>query len=390
MIDRDRDDSSTRFDGDETIDAGTAIDLPATDGLDGGGRSRFTPDELRRVIATYPLSEIDRIQEFPAGSWRAPKARLSSAEGDFLLKRRPVGAKTIARTTFSHLLQFHLFEQGVPIARVIGTRTQNASMLVDDDRIYELFEWVPGRRIVKVPLEVREAGRVLGRMHRHARGFREVFPVDVAGIFEPSLPDKIYRQVLDAVRRREADVDEASLVSDIESLRTHLQKAHAAVMAGGWASLQAQPIHGDWHPGNIMFAPMRPSLDGGSVVRAIIDFDAVRIEPRIVDVANGLLHFAMRSDRTKSAADWPPSLSPGRLKAMMVGWRETVGTVHRAEAACLPWLMIEILVKETIRPIARTGTFATVSGSGFLRAVRLKADWIRQHADQIEGLFTSA
>lgn len=390
MTGRDDEAKNSRFEPDETIEAGTAIDLPATDGSDGGGRSRFSPDELRRVISAFPLSSVDRIQEFPAGSWRAPKAQLTSSEGAFLLKRRQVGRQTIERTTFSHLLQFHLFQNGVPVARLVGTREQNASMLVHDDRVYELFEWVSGRRIIKVPIEVREAARTLGRLHRYAGGFDRTLSIDVPGIIEPKLPESIFRQVLVAVRRRETDVDESRLVADLDAIRRHLQDSREQTFDRGWRRLRHQPIHGDWHPGNLLFAPMRPSLEGGSVVRAVVDFDAVRIEPRIVDVANGLLHFAMRSDRRKSASAWPVSLSPGRMKAFLVGWRETVGGVQLEEGDCLPSLMIEILLKETVRPIARTGAFATVSGSEFLHAVRRKADWIRRYADQIIELFGSS
>ncbi len=379
-----------RFEPDETIDAGTAIDLPATDGSEHGGRSRFAPEELRRVIAAFPLTGVERIQEFPAGSWRAPKVHLSSSEGTFLLKRRQAGEKTIARTTFSHLLQFHLFDHGVPVARIIGTRGRNASMLVDGDQVYELFEWVSGRRIIKVPIEVREAGRILGRLHRRAGEFTEPMPVDVTGVFAPVLPEKMFEQAMVAVRRREDDVDEGELLADLKAVRSHLLESHDRILASGWHRLPEQPIHGDWHPGNLIFSKMEPSREGGSVVRAIIDFDAVRLEPRIVDLANGLLHFAMRSDRTKSAADWPISLSPGRMKALLVGWREVVGGIRPEEGTCLPWLMIEVLLKETIRPIARTGTFASVPGSSFLRAARAKADWIRRYADQIEVLFRNS
>ena len=49
----------------------------------------------------------------------------------------------------------------------------------------------------------------------------------------------------------------------------------------------------------------------------------------------------------------------------------------------LPWLMTEALVLESVIPIAATGMFGGLSGSGFLRMVEGKVQWITPRADTL-------
>ena len=159
---------------DASIAGGTFVDLPQAS-LDEtgehGGRARFEPPELRRVLECYPLGEVTRIRELEAGSRKAPKVRVSSTEGEYLLKRRVARPELVERVVFNHGLQLHLENEGVPVARLVGTRRENRSMLIEDDRVYELFEWIEGRRLVRAAPEVRNAGRILGRLHRASVGF---------------------------------------------------------------------------------------------------------------------------------------------------------------------------------------------------------------------------
>ena len=149
---------------------------------------------------------------------------------------------------------------------------------------------------------------------------------------------------------------------------------------------RSQAIHGDWHPGNVLFTPAPPTERHPGVVRGIVDFDASRMEPRIVDLANGLLHFAMRSTRDRTPDAWPTSLSPTRIKAMISGWREGVGGSIPGESRVLAPLMIEALIAESIVPIARNGTFAGVPGLPFLAMVGEKAGWIDSQASALGEL----
>lgn len=376
----------------ETFHDATAVGLPttsATSDLEAGDRARFDPAELRVVLDAYPVTMVKEIREFPAGSRQAPKVRVVASEGEFLLKRRVAREELVARAVFNHQLQLHLEAGGVPVARLVGTARDNRSMLLRDDRVYELFEWVEGRRMVKAPPEVRNAARVLGRIHREGASLDVASAPPLAGFHAADSVETAFARARDAVVAADPEVDRTALGRSLDELRRHRDEAMAAVDAAGWRDAPRQPIHGDWHPGNVLFTPERPTRRHPGVVRAVIDFDSSRVEPRLVDVANGLLHFAMRSESGRSPAEWPPSLSGERIRAFLAGWLETVGEVLPHESRMLPALMIEALVAESIVPIARTGTFARVPGGPFLGMVRRKAAWIREHGKSIGALLGS-
>ena len=376
---------------DSTLAGATFIDLPRTsleDTQHGAGRARFEPDELRRVLDSYPLGEVTRIRELEAGSRRAPKVRISSTEGEFLLKRRVARPELVERVVFNHGLQLHLEAEGVPVARLVGTRRENRSMLLEDDRVYELFEWIEGRRLVRAAPEVLNAGRILGRLHRSSVGFRPERPSGVSGFHAAGSLKVAFGRVESVIRSVDSSVDEKALAELVRDLHEMVREARDEVDGSGWSRLASQPVHGDWHPGNVLFTPKAPTARRPGVVRAVIDFDSSRCEPRIVDVANGLLHFAMRSDRERSPAEWPTSLSPDRMRALAAGWREVVGAAEPEESRMLPSLMIEGLIAESLIPIAKSGTFAGVPGAPFLSMVREKVLWIRKHASQIADLIS--
>ncbi len=367
--------ASPRFsdgDGGETLADGTAVGLPGSHGQ----RTRFEPGELRRVIDAFPLGGIREIREFPAGSRQAPKVRIVADEGEFLLKRRTIRPDLVERATFNHRFQLHLERRGVPVATLVGTREGNGSILLEHGQVYEMFHWVDGRRMVKVESEALNAGRILGRLHLEARDLEWAEPPPMPGFHAAAQVQTAFDRVVDSVIEADPDVDRTELRRVVDRLAAIRRRSTEQVETGGWSSLPPQPIHGDWHPGNVLFTPEKPTRTTPGTVRAIVDFDASRIEPRLVDLANGLLHFAMRSDRNSSPADWPASLSPRRMMAFTRGWRSVVGEVTEAEAVILPSLMLECLVAESVVPVAKTGRFAIVPGLPFLGMVARKAAWI--------------
>jgi Ser/Thr protein kinase RdoA (MazF antagonist) len=161
-------------------------------------------------------------------------------------------------------------------------------------------------------------------------------------------------------------------------LRAIYREAAQRVEELGFSQWPRQTVHGDWHPGNMLF--------NGSRVSAVIDYDTARTCPRIIDIANGVLQFSITM-HGHDPDQWPTSLDEGRFKRFCRGY-ETVKdcVISTAELEALPWLMIEALVVEAIVPIAATGSFAGLSGAAFLRMVDAKTAWLKLHADRLKGL----
>ncbi len=350
-------------------------------------RTQFDPQEVRDVIAHYPLKNIRTIREFERGSRRSPKVIIHSDEGEFLLKRRAKKADLELRAIWNHAVILKLEEMHQPVARLIGTTNTSDSMVMRDGLVYELFEYVDGRRWSSSVIETSRAGACLGQLHRAVCDFSpRVKPP--TGTFHDS---EVIRSAILRVERSILQADPScsgdEVAALVENIKSQYLKANTKLKKAGYDQLKTQPIHGDWHPGNVLFANGKDDDNEGDVV-AVIDFDASRCEPRVIDLANGMLHFAMRSRSNASPEAWPPSLSGGRLRAFSEGWCAAVQNPLESEFACLPWLMIEATIAESVLPIADTGKFSTVSGFGFLKMVHEKVRWIEDHSKAISEIFS--
>ncbi len=160
-------------------------------------------------------------------------------------------------------------------------------------------------------------------------------------------------------------------------LRAYREAAHR-VGEAGFAGWPKGIIHGDWHPGNLLYADGR--------VVAVLDFDSARLEPRAADVANAALQFSMRYGSGADPRTWPPDLDFERFRLLLCGFdRTTAHTIEPDEFLAIPWLMIEALVVESIVPIAATGSFGGMCGLRFLEMAHAKADFIARRAKELAG-----
>ena len=111
---------------------------------DGKAREHFAADELAIVLSHFDLGTIEWIKEFPRGSRKAPKLLLRTENGTYLLKRRARGKDDPFKVAFCHQLQLYLAAKQFPLPHLIGTRTENNSMLQFRGATYELFAYVKG------------------------------------------------------------------------------------------------------------------------------------------------------------------------------------------------------------------------------------------------------
>jgi len=114
---------------------------------------------------------------------------------------------------------------------------------------------------------------------------------------------------------------------------------------------------------------------------AVIDYDAARLQQRVIDVANGALQFSMLAG-SEDPAQWPEYLDETRFKRFLRGYDE-VDPVSVAELQVIPWLMVEAMVAESVLPIAATGSFGKMEGYGFLQMIERKVRWVQANAEQL-------
>jgi homoserine kinase type II len=237
---------------------------------------------------------------------------------------------------------------------------------------------MPGIRYDGSAKSTESAGKALSSLHRLLAEYRSPYEPAHTSYHAAAGIDAKLARIPAAVAAREPQADQSALGRTCEFLRQAYHEAAERVDRTGFRSRPRAIIHGDWHPGNLLFRRR------GGPVSAVLDFDSARMEPLIADVANAALQFSMTWAAGEDPASGPSDLDLVRLQRLMRGYDHVSGnTIESGDLAALPWLMTEALVLESVIPIAATGTFGRLSGSGFLRMVEGKVQWIAPRADEL-------
>jgi Ser/Thr protein kinase RdoA (MazF antagonist) len=342
-------------------------------------RQRFDPHELAIVLSHYDLGVIEQIRVYARGSARSPKVRIKTRDGVFLLKRRAPGRDDPYRVAFTHSIQLYLADHGYPVPRLIGTRGTNNSMLQLGGRIYEVFTYRSGNRYDGSARATEHAGAALAALHRLLADFKPDYEPPRGSYHAATGIDARLARIPDAVATREPDADRVALGRTCAYLRDAYLEAAEHVDRTGFGRWPRTVIHGDWHPGNLLYND-QPDRS----VAAVLDFDSARLEPLMADVANAALQFSLELPPAGAASPAPDRLDLDRLGRLVGAYRRVAGDkIGSEELAALPWLMTEALILESVIPIAATGTFGHLSGSRFLRMVEGKVKWMGPRADEL-------
>ncbi len=137
-----------------------------------------------------------------------------------------------------------------------------------------------------------------------------------------------------------------------------------------------QVIHGDWHPGNMLFSKNK--------LAAVLDFDSVRIAPPLTDLANAMLQFSIVANRP-NPNDWPDYLDQDKLLQLLNGYRGVVN-LDKKKLDSLVDLMVETMIAEAVLPIVATGFFGHLSGTDFLQMILRKANWLNKNRRELTAL----
>ena len=331
-------------------------------------------DELVMILSRYDIGAIQRIKNYNKGSRQAPKLIVGSTKGKYLLKRRAIGRDAIDRVNFSHIVQKKLGDHRFPVAGLVETVDGN-TLVEHDGRIYELFHFINGHRFDKSKPEAAESGRVLAHCHDILREFSEEPAVKKTSFHQIETTKKTISEVVDVLSNYENKSSLEGMDETACYIGKQFDKAKFAAESVGFYSLPTSVVHGDWHPGNMLY-------EDGEIV-AVIDFDSLRIAQRITDIANGVLQFSMRMG-TDNVNNWPNSFRGHTIRSMVQGYNAfTVLPLLPSELSIIPPLMKEALIVESVFHVHRTGSFGKIPGSDFLRMVERKLRWIDDKAERI-------
>jgi len=336
-------------------------------------RADLTPQELNAVLKHYALGSIRRADKQVKGSRRSPKVVLETDGGRFLLKRRARGRDHPMKVAFAHSVQQYLAEQGFPLPRLVTAKDED-TMVIINERIYELFEFAEGETFDRSLEATFDAGRVLGLFHQLLEGFESDWEPSRRGYHDSGRVRNSLNEVPAGIGKHDSVAGkETELLGTGTALYDSYEGAAERVNEAKFHRWPVQLVHADWHPGNMLFTE-------GSV-EAVIDYDSLRLMPTVTDVANGSLQFSIISG-SSDPRQWPPELDEDRLQEFLEGYEEE-NSVPPEQMQVFPWLMIEALIAEAVTPIAATGMFGHVEGFRFMQMITRKVRWLEQNAARL-------
>lgn len=366
--------------------------------------TRITAGELVLVCSRYDLGAIRSLRRFRGGSRQSPKVLIESDRGLFLLKRRapPAGGDEEAaaeRIALAHRVQMTLGAGGFPVAEIIAPRQGRGgggATLALNGFNYEVFGFIRGMRFDRSPAQARAAGSLLAVLHEWLRAAGLSTPVPGPPTYhDHPAAARTIAELPERLAARSGSPD-PGLGAVCERLSVSYQvAARRAEELGRIGTLPTQLIHGDWHPGNLLFNPPPPSpalapapalttTPAPPTIAAVLDFDAVRVGPTILDAANGAFQFAVsrRTEGPDAGRAGPTiTLNPDRFAAFLDGYRIPAGL-----APVLPWLMIEAMIVETVAPIAATGRFGKLPAAAALAMTARAAEWTGAESERLVSL----
>jgi len=329
-------------------------------------RAHFSSKELEKVLMHYDIGQVRQLKPLSAGR-REPKVVIISEQGKFLLKRLPKTKTIIERVAFAHAVQTHLAQMAFPVTSVVTGRDRR-TILQLGDHIYACLRFVAGGRYDGSAEATADSGRQLANLHGHLADFACEYQPPT-GSFHGSSSVRVQLEKT----AQKTPTPNSELQETAEALAGLYQNCSHRVNQLGFESWPQQIVHGDWHPGNMLFAE-------GKLV-AVLDFDSIRLAPMVTDLANGMLQFSKVAG-SPNPADWPDYLDQAKLVQFSSGYRQVIEP-ERNELSSLGFLMTEAMIAEAIMFIATAGAFDYSAAVDVLKMVRRKAEWIEKNRNKL-------
>jgi Ser/Thr protein kinase RdoA (MazF antagonist) len=263
------------------------------------------------ILGAYGLGRVRKAEplDFPFRPWR-----VTADTGVFVL--RPCYLNVTPRDlAFEHGLAEWLGQRGLPVALPCRT-TDGATYVERGAGLFALFPCMPG-----APFEVRNAQQAAGAGAMLARFHDEASRVE--GAQDRGLPDAFRTPQRNVAAIRESwgrRPETEGLIEDFEELDWAVSQL----------GLGEALLHNDFTPGNCVF--------DGDEVRGLFDLDCCCWGPRMLDVANSLMHFAFVETGQEGVAEHQDEFDLPCAESFLRGY-ESAYPLPAAEKEHLPLIL---------------------------------------------------
>jgi homoserine kinase type II len=234
-------------------------------------------DLIRKVSGHYDLGELRTAQRVGRGfvneNWI-----LETTSGRYFLKRRHPDLRNPTIVCAQHALNKHLRQSGFPAPAILPSKS-GETLLVLNSEYFEIQEYIEGSPYQDTnEAHFQAAALTLGFYHACIHGFTPHPHCDLGALYSPPIVDDNLTSLTDLL---ELERDPA-LIPVLQQLESHA--ADLALHFSKHHELPCLFIHGDYHVGNLLFQ--------GDRIVGVVDYDKACWQPRVVELAEALIHFA--------------------------------------------------------------------------------------------------
>ncbi|NJM07613.1 homoserine kinase [Candidatus Gracilibacteria bacterium] len=292
---------------------------------------------IERVLANYPIGQLHEFRIAARGQVNET-ALIKTSMGRFVLRRnqRRLGHADLERR---HMLLRYLQQDGFPAPQLATSHTGTTAVILDG-RIYEISSFIDGDSFDSDTTgQVAAVGALLASYHRTVRELTIIPPND-----ECRYGPVVLLSLLERLLQRDMMGDLQPQLAWYDRRAMELRRLLPAVQI---ATLPHLTIHGDIHRDNVLFAAEHAV--------ALIDFDQISYDLRLVDLVDALIAFASY----ENPPDWNPwgvyrgPLHPDAA-ATLINAYTAIDPLSGAERTALPLLIESAWLQGELRRVLLT------------------------------------
>lgn len=220
---------------------------------------------LNQIMLNYPVGKVSKISRILSG--RNLNYLIKSEQGSFFLRERNPSLTNLDSFFFEDKVISHLLCNGFNTAAIIKTKSDK-TFFENRGRFFRLYEFVVGSEYSGPKWQDRAVVRMLLDYHRIMDSFKA--------------PDSPTQDFLAWSKKNLLLLRNKVSKTSYSLLKYELTKA-SSVIATLKLKLPHTIIHGDVQPSNLKFK---------NRLAYLFDFDEIRKEARIADLADLLIYFA--------------------------------------------------------------------------------------------------